>query len=139
MGIRRKYRVTPRRVVGVLAVTLALFFAVAFATKALDAYRLRAWRDRLQVEIVEMERERAALQDELRRRQTMAWLDECLREAGLVPEGVVSVVAVPVEAGEGATVAATDTGPGPAEPKRTAPFDNPHWDAWRGLIWGLDR
>ena len=40
-----------------------------------DAYRLRAWRDRLQVEIVAMERERAALQEELRRRQTMTWLD----------------------------------------------------------------
>lgn len=134
MGIARAYRITPRRIVGALAVGLTLFFVVAFGTKALDAYRLRAWRDRLQGEIAALERERDGLKEELRRRQSMAWVDEQLREAGLVPPGVVSVVAVHAGPDLEATPAAPSREPAAAEPTRTALFDNPHWDAWWRLI-----
>ena len=37
--------ITTAQIIGILAATLALFFMVAFATKSVDAFRLRAWRD----------------------------------------------------------------------------------------------
>ena len=54
-----------------------------------------------------------------------------------MPEGVVSVVPVPVEGRE--SIAATGAEPAPEEPDRTRAFDNPHWEAWKRLIWGFDR
>ena len=142
MGSARTYRITSTRVVAVVGSTLALLFVVAFTSKALDAYRLRAWRDRLQVEIQDLEREREELQAELDRRQTYAWVDERLRDMGLVPEGVVSVIPVPAApepetigpAGEG-----TSDGPSRAPVRANEGFfRNAHWEAWQRLIWGFD-
>ena len=141
MGSARSYRITGSQVAMIVGSALALWFVVAFATKAVDAYRLRAWRDRLAVDIQEMEREREALRAELERRQTYTWVDERLRDAGMVPEGVVSVIAVPV-------VPVPEGGAAPTEEGATRPvaewrtggglFDNPHWEAWQRLIWGFD-
>ncbi|MBC7237331.1 MAG: hypothetical protein H5T69_15930, partial [Chloroflexi bacterium] len=89
--------ITSAQLVGILAFTLALFFVVAFATKTADAYRLRNWRDQLRQEIADMERQRAALQAEIERRQSMAWVDQVLRSSGYLPEGVVRVIVEPEE------------------------------------------
>ena len=83
------------QVAGIVAFTLALFFVIAFATKSVEAYRLRSWRDRLQGEIDEMHRRRQELEEEITRRQSMSWVDEALRDAGWVAEGVVAVIAIP--------------------------------------------
>ncbi len=142
MGGARTYRITSSRVAIIVGSTLALWFVVAFTTKAVDAYRLRTWRDQLQGEIVAMERERDELRLELARRQTWAWVDERLRDAGMVPEGVVSVIAVPISEAtpasaeaapaEGALSAAGDGSTGGSA------FDNANWEAWQRLIWGFD-
>ena len=51
MNSARPYRITITQIAAVVGSTLALLFVVAFVTRAMDAYRLRAWRDRLRVEI----------------------------------------------------------------------------------------
>ncbi|NLD43404.1 MAG: hypothetical protein GX657_07915 [Chloroflexi bacterium] len=141
MGSARSYRISKSQLAVVVGATLALWFVIAFTSKAIDAYRLRSWRDRLAVEMQQMERERDALRAELERRQTYGWVDERLRDAGLVPDGVVGVIAVAVAPAP--TVAAPTGVEGPAEPpaRETASgglFDNANWEAWQRLIWGFD-
>lgn len=132
-----KRPISPQQIVAVLAATLVLFFMVAFTTKSLDAYRLRTWRDRLYEEIAQMEHQREELQEELRRRQSRAWLEEVLRDAGYLPSDVVSVVVYTVTPAPvpDAVVEATPT-PTPVPAWSAAWFDNPHWRAWQRLIWG---
>lgn len=129
--------ITTAQIVGILAATLALFFMVAFATKSVDAFRLHAWRDQLQDEIDAMQREREELVEETRRRNALAWAEEVLRDAGQVGPGMVSVIAVTATPGPTAEPTPEAT-PVPVETvaPRTAPFDNPHWDAWWRLIAG---
>ncbi len=129
--------ITTAQIVGILAATLALFFMVAFATKSVDAFRLRAWRDQMQDEIDAMQREREELVEETRRRNALAWAEEVLRDAGQVGPGMVSVIAVTATPGPTAEPTPEAT-PVPVETvaPRTAPFDNPHWDAWWRLIAG---
>lgn len=129
--------ITTTQIIGILAATLALFFAVAFATKSVDAFRLRAWRDRLQGEIGAMQRQRAELVEEARRRNSVAWMEEVLRDAGQVGPGMVSIIAVTATPGPTAepTPEVTPTPEETAAP-RSAPFDNPNWDAWWRLIAG---
>ncbi|MGI5917267.1 MAG: hypothetical protein ACOX9A_12570, partial [Anaerolineae bacterium] len=55
--------VSAAQIVGVMTFTLALFFMVAFATKSVESYQLRAWRDRLESDIAEMEREKQNLEE----------------------------------------------------------------------------
>lgn len=132
-----KRPISPQQIVAVLAATLVLFFLVAFTTKSLDAYRLRTWRDRLQEDIAQMEHQREELQEELRRRQSRAWLEEVLRDAGYLPDDVISVVVytvTPAPAPQDAAVASPTPTPVPAW--SDAWFDNPHWRAWQRLIWG---
>jgi hypothetical protein len=137
--------VTRAQVIGVLVSTLALFFVVAFATKSLEAYRLSIWRDRLSREIQEMVRQRDELREELRRRQSRAYAEEVLREAGQVAAGSVSVMVVgvtprpaampaPQSAPEAAPAAAPATGPVSDQ----GLFRNPYWEAWKRLIGGFD-
>jgi hypothetical protein len=143
MNSARPYRITITQIAAVVGSTLALLFVVAFVTRAMDAYRLRAWRDRLRVEIEDLQREREALYAELERRQTYAWVDEQLRDMGMVPEGVVSVIAVPAgpEPDPGAPVG-EDPAARPTPPAQEAGeggwFRNAHWEAWQRLIWGFD-
>jgi hypothetical protein len=121
----------------VLAATLALYLIVAFATKSLDAFRLRARRDELAGEVATLEQQRADLQAELLRRQTTPWMDEALRDAGLLPEGVVAVA--PMTATPGPVVPTPSVQPvaTPQAPAVSrAPFANPNWQAWQRLIWG---
>ena len=129
--------ITVAQVVGILASTLVLFFLIAFATKALDAHRLKSWRDRLQGEIAAMQQERQALEAELDRRRSTAWAEEALRDAGQVTERMVGVVAVTAtpnpQSGSAAPVLSTPT---PSSPPGAALFANPNWQAWRRLILG---
>ena len=129
--------ISTRQVIAILASTLALFFLVAFAIKSVDAYRLRSWRDQLQSEIADMERQRDELQRELERRQSASWVEQVLRDAGKLPEGVVAVVPVPLTPSPMPTAMATPEPPAPAGPDRLL-FDNPNWTAWKGLIWEFD-
>ncbi len=129
--------ITVAQVVAILASTLVLFFLIAFATKALDAHRLRIWRDRLQGEIAAMEQERQLLEAELARRRSAAWLEEALRDAGQVGEkmvGVVLVTATPPPQTD-ATPALVETPPVSAT-SQGALFANPNWAAWMRLLWG---
>ena len=147
--------ITSAQLVGILAFTLALFFVVAFATKTLDTYRLRAWRDRLLGDISAMEHERSMLMAEIERRQSMAWVDKVLRSAGYVPDGVVRVIietgiapaapsATAVPPTRVAEVASAGPGDGvlPSAPGAIPQlgdwFHNPHWQAWRELVLGFD-
>jgi hypothetical protein len=131
--------VTTTQAVGILASTLALFFLVAFVTKAVDAYRLRNWRSRLEVEIAQMTNERQELEQELQRRQSAAWIDEVLRDAGQVPEGGVSVIAVTVVPSPGLATPTPSAGVvvAPRTSERPTMFDNPQWRAWLQLL-GFD-
>lgn len=129
--------ITTAQAVAILASTLLLFFLIAFATKALDAHRLRTWRDRLQGEIAAMEQERQLLEAELARRRSPAWLEEALRDAGLVGEkmvGVVLVTTTPLPQ-VSATPAPVAT-PLPSAASPGALFANPNWEAWMRLLWG---
>lgn len=121
----------------VVAATFALYLLLAFATKSLDAYRLRARKEELAGEVATLEQQRADLQAELDRRRTTAWLEEALRDSGLLPEGVVGVVpltATPAPATPTPLEQPTAT-PQPAV-ERTSLFANPTWRAWRKLVWG---
>ena len=138
---RTKSGVTTAQIIGVLVFALALFFMVAFATKVVEAYRLRNWRDQLKREIAQMELQKKELQAEIRRRQSEAWVDKVLRDAGWVPEGAERVVVVQV------TPAATpQPAPTPRQRMLAVPsvaeeltfFHNPHWRAWQRLIFGFD-
>ena len=139
MGERSASRaISVAQVAGIVAFTLALFFVIAFATKSVEAYRLRSWRDRLHGEIAEMHRQRQELEEEVTRRQSMAWVDEALRDAGWVAKGVVAVMAIPASPVAGGEPAATSERP-VAPPARVDEFfDNRNWEAWRRLIWGFD-
>lgn len=127
--------ISTSQIIGILAATLALFFMVAFATESVEAYRLRAWRDQLQDEIEAMRRERAELEEEGHRRNSVAWAEEVLRDAGQVGPGMVSVLAITATPGPtpAPTVVATPL-PEATPIPRDAPFDNPNWDAWWRLI-----
>ena len=128
------------QITGVLAFTLALFFVVAFATKSVDAYRLRSWRDRLESEIAGMQRQREELEQVVQRRQSMAWVQEALRDAGWLPEDVVSIVAVTTTPVPGASPTPQPLAtPTPRPLRAEALFDNPNWGAWQRLIWGFDQ
>jgi hypothetical protein len=136
--------VTLAQMVGIMVATLALFFLVAFATKAMEAYRLRVWRDYLQSELDDMRWQRAEVQEELRRRQSPSYVEETLHQAGQVSAGSVSVVPVVVLAEPVATVVPTRVANRAAVPVvvSTPPpaslFRNPYWEAWQRLIWGFD-
>jgi len=131
--------VSTAQIAGVLSSTLALFFVIAFVGKSLEAYRLRRWRDSVRVEIASMVRQRDELEQQVRRRQSDAWVEEVLRDAGQISDGLVRVVAVTftphpvVSATPGALPAAT---PAPAAPPSL--FQNQNWRAWQRLIWGFD-
>ena len=132
-----KRPISSQQIVAILAATLVLFFMVAFTTKSLDAYRLRSWRDRMRGEIAQMEHQRDELQQELNRRQSRAWMEEVLRDAGYLPGDVISVVAFTVTPAP--TPQATEVAepiPTPVPAWSDAWFDNPHWRAWQRLIWG---
>ena len=153
--------------VAVGAATLALFFVVAFASKSLEAHRLRQWRNRLSQEIHDMERQRDALAEELQRSRSDQYALDVLRGAGWVEPGAVSVVVItptpgaPSQPGVQAQAAPTQLpagAPPPAQPVSAAPgtdqgpppgpspdasvdrslFRNQNWRAWQRLIWGFD-
>ena len=137
--------VSAAQIMGVVTFTLALFFLVAFVTKTVEAYRLRNWRSELQSEIAAMERHKQDLQAEIERRQSLAWLDSQLSDAGYVPNGVVAVVPVPVTSVAGAVATpipeadAAATGGDAANAVSGAHFfDNANWRSWWRLIWGFD-
>jgi len=131
--------VTTAQIVAILSSTLALFFMVAFATKSLDAYRLRRWRDDLRVEIAEMARQRDGLLEQIRRRGSDAWCEEVLRDAGQVSDDLVSVVVVTATPNPMASPMPhpSPTSP-PASARSQALFESEHWRAWQRLIWGFD-
>jgi hypothetical protein len=134
--------ITLTQVVGVMALAIIVFFIVAFASKAISTYRLRAWRDDLRTEIASMELDRQGLVLETMRRRTTAWVDEALKETGQVPPGVISVRLVPPENGQQAgEVLAQQTEPGATITERLQGlsfFDNANWRAWLQLLQGRD-
>ena len=134
--------ISTAQMMGILVFTLALFFLVAFATKSVEAYRLRNWLARLQRERAALERQREELVLELQRRQSMAWVDETLRQAGLVPTDVIRVIvltATPQLASTPApAIQATPTPTQPPLPEQKRLFNNPTWQAWQHLLWGRE-
>lgn len=130
---------TTAQIVGILSSTLALFFMVAFASKSLDAYRLRKWRDSLRAEIVDMTRQREELREQARRRQSVAWAEEVLRDAGQVSDDLVSVIAATFTPHPVASPTRRATpSPVPGAAHEEALFQSEHWRAWQRLIWGFD-
>jgi hypothetical protein len=130
--------ITATQVIGVLALAVIVFFIFAFASKAIRTYRLRAWRDDLVTEIASMELERQGLLLEIKRRESLAWVDEALKETGRVPAGVTSVRLVSPE-GSPRTAQAPAV-QGEANPtinqrvRSLSYFDNPNWSAWVQLL-----
>lgn len=144
---RRGRTLTKAQAVGILALTLAVLFLVSFAMKSLELYRLRAWRAQLQQEIAAREREVAALELEKERRESLAWVDQALRETGRVPPDVLVVTVLEATPAPVAAVAvAAEAPPAPSAQRREilpslpvgAWFRNPHWEAWQRLIWQKD-
>jgi hypothetical protein len=120
---------------GILAFTLALFFMFSFASKSVEAYRLRSWRDELRRELAQMERERAELLNEIQYRQSAAWKDQALRDSGWLPPDEIRVIPEPGRAASAPPV--TDVPPERAEqPGHWLLFDNPNWSAWLDLLRG---
>jgi len=110
---------------------------VAFASKSLDAYRLRERRDQLADEVATLEQQRADLQAEVLRRQTTPWMEEALRDAGLLPQDVVGVVPVTATPGPAVPTPSAQPVTMPTAPAvGLAPFANDNWQAWQRLIWG---
>ncbi|MHB1356639.1 MAG: hypothetical protein ACYCZF_11765 [Anaerolineae bacterium] len=142
MGVRRRIRqVGTVHIVGTIAAALGLLFTIAFGAKVLEAYRLRNWRQRLQVEVHQLEREQAEWQFEVQRRQSSAWVEEELGSIGWVRDDQVRVVAVAVT-----PIATSIVGSEPT-PAQSVPLDpmgdstlfgNTNWQAWRRLIGGFD-
>ncbi|MHB1318894.1 MAG: hypothetical protein ACYCYF_09785 [Anaerolineae bacterium] len=134
--------ITATQVIGVLALTVIVFFIFAFASKAVRTYRLRVWRDDLKTEIAAMELERQGLLLEIQRRESRAWIDEALKETGRVPPGVTSVRLI---SPEGSPELTQDTdvrsASGPTITQRVQSlsyFDNPNWSAWMQLLISRD-
>ncbi len=134
--------ITTAQIIGVFVFALVLFFLVAFVTKAVQAYRLRNWRDQLQREIAQMERQKAEFQAEITRRQSEPWLDKELRDAGWVPEDAERVVVVEVTPAASTPQSTPTPQPHtlslPAVGGDSDMFHNPHWRAWQRLILGFD-
>ncbi len=129
--------ITVTQVVGMLALVLIVFFIVAFASKAVETYRLRTWLHDMEQEIAAMEREYAALTLEKQRRESDAWIDQALKEAGRVPPGVLVVRVVTPEAAPKPEPREIVPGLVPRLPEagEIGPlFDNPNWKAWMDLI-----
>lgn len=131
--------VSTTQIMGIMASTLALFFMVAFATKAIDAYRLARWRERIKAEITDLEHEKRALELEIEYRQSEAWLHEVLRDAGMVRDDTVRVLPITVTPQPTPLTTAT---PAPAlvppPVREPVAFSNANWEAWQRLIWGFD-
>lgn len=131
--------ITAAQVVAVLTSTLALFFIAAFVAKSFDAYRLKNWRDRLRAEIEEMIRQRMTLEEEVQRRASQAWLEEALRDAGQVSEGMVGVTIVTATPGPALSPTPTSTPPVPlSSVSKKSLLGGPYWRAWMRLLWGFD-
>jgi hypothetical protein len=123
------------QMLGILAFTLTLFFMISFASKSVEAYRLRSWRDELRRELSQMERERAELLNEIEYRQSDDWKDQALRDSGRLPPDEIRVVPMPGDVPSLAPVAdAPDKAA--AQPEPWLLFDNPNWRAWRDLLRG---
>jgi hypothetical protein len=130
--------VTWTQLIAIVAGTMALFFLVAFVTKAVEAYQLRSWRNHLQGEISAMTEQRDVLWAEWQRRQSSAWIKQVLRDAGQVAAGEVRVFAVPASPSPALGPTAVPTAASAPAPTLGSPFNNPHWAAWQRLIWGFD-
>jgi len=139
--------VTVAQMVGVLAFALALFFVVAFVTKARDAYQLRAWRAELQADVSDLLREQAELELEIERRQSPDWVASVLRDAGMVKQGETAVIpewrtpvpAVPAAIAPAAAESVATPIPSPTETppaEQSAPMG--YWHSWEQLIFGFD-
>jgi hypothetical protein len=129
--------VTVTQVVGMLALGMIVFFIIAFAGNAITTYRLRAWRDDLQMEIASMDLERQNLLIEIRRRESMAWVDQALKETGQVPPDVLAVRLVSSESAQRGQDAPEQVDLRPTLTDRVQGlsfFDNPNWRAWMQLL-----
>jgi hypothetical protein len=123
------------QMLGILAFTLTLFFMISFASKSVEAYRLRSWRDELRRELAQMERERAELLNEIEYRQSDDWKDQALRDSGWLPPDEIRVVPVPGDVPAPIpTVDAPDKAA--AQPEPWLLFDNSNWRAWLDLLRG---
>jgi hypothetical protein len=142
MGLRRQLRqLNTAQIVGAVAVVLGLLFVIAFGARVLEAYRLRNWRQRLQAEVLLLEREHADWQSEVQRRQSTAWVEEELSRMGMVRDDQVVVMVVAATPVTSATVSSEPT-PSKSitgiQVADTGLFRNANWQAWRRLIRGFD-
>ena len=90
--------------------------------------------------VSQMERERQELEDELSYRQSPAYVDAALRQAGLLPTDVIRAIPITRVVMRIDASAATPT-PIPATTATQVDrgvFQNPNWQAWRRLIWRFD-
>ncbi len=126
------------QIVGILTLALIVYFGVAFASKAVDTYRLRLWRNDLEHEIAAMERQRQALLIERERRESLSWIDQALKETGRVPADVLVVRLVSPAVRQAPSIPSVEpVSEAPAISDRIedlALFDNPNWTAWLQLL-----
>jgi hypothetical protein len=129
--------ISPRQAVIAVAATLGLYLLVSFASKSMDAYRLRLRRDEMALQVATLEQQRTDLQVELARRQTTPWMEEALRDSGLLPTEAVGVVLVTATPGPVAPTPSAQPVAASAEPAVGGKlFSNLNWQAWQRLIWG---
>jgi len=127
-------------IVGAAAAVLGVLFVVAFGAKVLEAIRLRNWRDRLTVEVQQLEREYADWEQQAARSASDASLEMELLESGWVRDDLVAVVVVTATPAAATPAAEPNSGEVllPAASTGTRLFRNENWEAWRRLIRGFD-
>jgi cell division protein FtsB len=123
-----------QRVIAVLALPAAAYMLLATGERALDSYWLGRQATALRAEIAELRRQNLALQEELNRRRTDAFIEETARsQLGLVQEGDQAVVIIGLEP----SGSAARLGPRPSSaPSRPAAAERPPWRQWLDFFFG---
>jgi len=122
------------RIVAVVVVTIALFLAVDFGRRAIDAYRLSRAVAALKEEVAAMRAENEALKERLEYVSTDAYIEEAAREKlRWVEPGDTAVIVLSSEDKE-----APVTTPVPSQGIRQGEevMEKPNWQRWLDLFFG---
>jgi cell division protein FtsB len=122
------------RIVAIVVVTIALFLAVDFGRRAIDAYRLSRVVAALEEEVAAMRAESEALKERLEYVSTDAYIEEAAREKLRWAEsGDTAVIVLPKEDRE-----APVTTPIPSQRvlQGEEVIEKPNWQRWLDLFLG---
>ncbi len=122
------------RIVAVMVITIALFLAIDFGRRAIDAYRLSRAVAALEEEVAAMRAENEALKERLEHVSTDAYIEEAAREKlRWVASGDTAVIVLSSEDKE-----ASVTTPVPSQGilQGEGMVEKPNWQKWLDLFFG---